>query len=89
MTEKSSIETPEMEPRIGVARHKPCDGGCGRSWDEAGGGWMYFGGDGQLEAKWKCDACDPSPPQCTGCPEGCPSCYVPKGGRTDGDSHEV
>ena len=40
----------------------PCWGGCGKSWDEAGGGWMTFESDGEggttTTPGWRCDSCD-------------------------------
>lgn len=45
--------------RVGVASHKPCKG-CGRSWEEAGGGWLAFdheSGGKELQTVWHCDPC--------------------------------
>lgn len=39
----------------------PCFGGCGKSWDEANGGWMEFeeaaDGGTQLAPRWYCTPC--------------------------------
>lgn len=81
---KLSIEIPENETRVAVARRKPCRD-CGRSWDECGGGWMRFADAATLEASWQCNDCfdkEPKPPGwMTGPPilpefEGCPKCRL-------------
>lgn len=43
-----------LAARVGVARHKPCSG-CGRSWDECGGGWV----DPAKGTAWTCNDCMP------------------------------
>lgn len=37
-----------------AAKRRPCSGECGKSWDEAGGGWIYFG----EPPRWYCSGCD-------------------------------
>lgn len=43
------------------AAKKPCFGGCGTSWDDAGGGWFEFEqadtGGTQLAPRWYCTPC--------------------------------
>ena len=42
------------------ATKEPCFGGCGLSYEEAGGGWFTFEvveGQQQLAPRWDCDAC--------------------------------
>lgn len=43
------------------ATKQPCFGGCGKSWDESGGGWFEFEAaestGTQLAPRWFCDAC--------------------------------
>jgi hypothetical protein len=51
---------------IAILAEYPCFGGCGRSWDEAGGGWAEFearddGAPGaQLAPRWYCRECAPA-----------------------------
>lgn len=44
------------------AKEAPCFGQCGRSWDDAEGGWFEFEqseetGGPQLAPRWFCDEC--------------------------------
>lgn len=69
VADRFSFETEKNETRVAVARNKPCEG-CGRSWDECGGGYIGFAEGAGLEAKWKCEACMPPVFAC-----GRPSCH--------------
>lgn len=51
----------EDDTRIGVAQHKPC-AGCGRSWDDCGGGWVDLSCE---VARWRCDDCVPPADVCS------------------------
>jgi len=43
---------------ISEASKYPCFGGCGKSWEEADGGWFGFEKDGtSIRPSWYCDAC--------------------------------
>lgn len=55
--DKFSFETPENDRRVALARAKLCAGGCLKTWDEAGGGWMEFATGSTLQTFWRCNEC--------------------------------
>lgn len=72
-----SLESPASRSRIVVAAHKPCSG-CGRSWNECGGGWLDLTHDGPATT-WTCDGCtilDTRPVPLEGV---CAACGAPSG----------
>lgn len=50
----SDLHIEGLDTRLAEARKLPCSGGCLRTWDQAGGGWLDLQSG---QPSWRCHDC--------------------------------